>query len=407
MVGNPVTVFFSYSHKDEALRDELAKHLESLRWSGEIADWHDRRILPGDEWDREIKDNLNTAQIILLLISADFIASSYCRDIEIKRAMERHEAGEARVIPIILRSCIWSSTPFSKLQALPKNARPVTDARTWLTQDDAFTDIAKGIRKAASDFHQKSRLIKLKQYEAACKEAIRQKYPFDKTSKAYLTNLEKSLGLSKEDTLPIIERLIKSHKKRVKSVQNNNIRNLQRTGIKRKSPALSKDSPQKLSPNLRVNNSESQDQRNRNYSVQCSPTVNFRDSFPGFLKKTFLLQAGVIISWLIAASFLNGALVRDLTSKLIISGSIAGIVSGLFEGLALKFSGVVTKKEEIFFKYPLVGLLAGGVGWSITGSLLGTKLMGNSNGYWIGLLFGMMTFLTTVFYFSQLRRSVN
>lgn len=99
MTGAAVTVFFSYSHKDEALRDELASHLEILKWNDDITEWHDRKILPGDEWDREIKDSLASAQIILLLISADFIASRYCRDIEITRAMERHEAREACVIP--------------------------------------------------------------------------------------------------------------------------------------------------------------------------------------------------------------------------------------------------------------------------------------------------------------------
>ncbi|NJN24344.1 MAG: toll/interleukin-1 receptor domain-containing protein, partial [Acaryochloridaceae cyanobacterium RL_2_7] len=132
------TVFFSYSHKDELLRDELANHLESVKYSGDITDWHDRQILPGDEWDREIKDNLNRANIILLLISSDFIASSYCRDIEIERAVTRHEAGDAWVIPIILRHCLWSSMPFGKLQALPKNAAPVTDTQVWGTKDQVL-----------------------------------------------------------------------------------------------------------------------------------------------------------------------------------------------------------------------------------------------------------------------------
>lgn len=154
MSSRAVSVFFSYSHKDEALRNELANHLNGLKLSGAISDWHDRKILPGDEWDRQIKDNLNSAQIILLLVSSDFIASRYCQDVEITRAMERHEAGEARVIPIILRKCFWHITPFGKLQALPKNGTPVVDASTWPTLDDAFYNIAEGIYKAANSFAQ-------------------------------------------------------------------------------------------------------------------------------------------------------------------------------------------------------------------------------------------------------------
>ncbi|MEO1396481.1 MAG: GUN4 domain-containing protein [Cyanobacteria bacterium J06634_5] len=152
MTSTAVTVFFSYSHKDEALRNELANHLNGLKLSGVITDWHDRKLLPGDEWDRQIKDNLNSAQIILLLVSSDFIGSRYCGDVEIKRAMERHEAGEARVIPVILRRCLWHRTPFGKLQALPKNGAPVVDVSAWPTQDDAFCDVAEGIYQAALSF---------------------------------------------------------------------------------------------------------------------------------------------------------------------------------------------------------------------------------------------------------------
>ncbi|WP_228038526.1 toll/interleukin-1 receptor domain-containing protein [Nostoc sp. LEGE 12450] len=141
-------LFFSYSHKDETLRDELAKHLTILEWEGVISSWHDRKILPGEEWDRQINDNLNTADIILLLISSDFLFSKYCRDVEVKKAIERHHAGEACVIPVILRSVDWSGAPFAKLQALPKNAEPVVSGN-WHNQDEAFTNVAKGIRAAA------------------------------------------------------------------------------------------------------------------------------------------------------------------------------------------------------------------------------------------------------------------
>lgn len=139
-------LFYSYSHKDEDLRDELETHLSMLRRQKVIANWHDRRIVAGEEWGGEIDEHLKTADIILLLVSADFLASDYCYDIELGLAMERHEAGDARVIPVIMRPCDWTGAPFGKLQALPKNARPV---KSWPSTDEAFTDVAKGIRKAA------------------------------------------------------------------------------------------------------------------------------------------------------------------------------------------------------------------------------------------------------------------
>ncbi|MEM9091136.1 MAG: GUN4 domain-containing protein [Cyanobacteria bacterium P01_F01_bin.53] len=152
MSSRAVSVFFSYSHKDEKLRNELAKHLRTLKRSGIISDWHDRKILPGDEWDHQIKEHLNAAQIILLLISSDFIDSDYCHDVEIDRAMERHQAGEARVIPVILRPCLWEITPLGKLQALPKNGTPVTDLGVWRNLDNAFLNIAQGVHAAAISF---------------------------------------------------------------------------------------------------------------------------------------------------------------------------------------------------------------------------------------------------------------
>lgn len=146
MVEEAARVFFSYSHKDEALRDELAKHLSPLKRQGLISSWHDRRLIPGSEWDRVIKAELNRADIILLLVSADFIDSEYCWDIEVERAIERHEVEEAVVVPIILRPCLWrgSSTPFSNLAALPQDGMPVT-GRHWQDLDEAFFNVVEGI----------------------------------------------------------------------------------------------------------------------------------------------------------------------------------------------------------------------------------------------------------------------
>ncbi len=140
-----VTVFYSYAHEDEKLRDELAKHLSLLKREGIIKEWHDRRIMPGDEWKNQIDHYLETAELILLLVSPDFMASDYCYDIEMQRALERHEEGAARVVPIILRPVDWAKARFAALQALPTDGRAVTD---WPNRDRAFLVIAQGIRRA-------------------------------------------------------------------------------------------------------------------------------------------------------------------------------------------------------------------------------------------------------------------
>jgi hypothetical protein len=116
MTSNAVEVFYAYSHQDETLRDELEKHLSILWRQGIISNWHDRRIGPGTEWEGQIDEHLNASRVILLLVSSDFLFSSYCYDVEMKRALERHEAGTARVIPVIIRACLWNGAPFSKLQ---------------------------------------------------------------------------------------------------------------------------------------------------------------------------------------------------------------------------------------------------------------------------------------------------
>jgi TIR domain len=139
----PVSVFYSYSHQDEDLRAELEAHLAALRRSGLIQEWHDRQILPGEDWDKEINKYLQSANLILFLISADFLSSSYISDVEVKRAIERQRAGDAVVIPIILRPVLWKVIPeFARLQALPDGARPVTE---WPSHDAAFLSVSEGI----------------------------------------------------------------------------------------------------------------------------------------------------------------------------------------------------------------------------------------------------------------------
>ena len=139
----PIKLFYSYSHKDEELRNELENHLSILKRQGVISQWHDRKIEAGNNWAAEIDTNLDQADVILLLVSSDFLASDYCYSNEMKRALERHKKAGAAVIPVILRSVDWQDAPFSNLQALPKDAKPVT---LWANRDEAYTNIARGIR---------------------------------------------------------------------------------------------------------------------------------------------------------------------------------------------------------------------------------------------------------------------
>ncbi len=139
-----VKLFFCYAREDKALRDELEQHLSLLKNQKLITIWHDREITPGSEWEKEIDTHLNSAHIILLLVSRNFLASDYCYGIEMKRAIERHEEGTARVIPIVLRPVNCEDAPFSSLQMLPTNAKPIT---RWKDRDLAYSGIAEDIRK--------------------------------------------------------------------------------------------------------------------------------------------------------------------------------------------------------------------------------------------------------------------
>jgi hypothetical protein len=147
------SAFFSYSHADEALRDQLERQLAILRRQGVIETWHDRRIPAGSEWDAAIDHHVETDDIILLLVSPDFLASDYCYDREMLRAMERHDAGEAIVIPVILRACDWHGAPFGKLQAVPKDGKPVT---LMPDRDSALLEVAQAVRAAAGSVSSKA-----------------------------------------------------------------------------------------------------------------------------------------------------------------------------------------------------------------------------------------------------------
>lgn len=141
-------LFLSYSHVDVQYKDDLSKHLAPLKRLKLIDDWFDGKIKAGKDLNAEISANLACSDIILLLVSIDYLNSYWCIEIEMEKAMERHEAGEARVIPIILRSCMWHHMPFSKLKALPLDGKAVS---TWKDRDEALVSIAEDIKVVADE----------------------------------------------------------------------------------------------------------------------------------------------------------------------------------------------------------------------------------------------------------------
>lgn len=144
-----VKLFYSYSHKDEELKNELMAHLSLLSRQGIISSWHDRMIDVGGDINKSITDELESAHIVLLLISAYFLSSDYCYDNELTMALEKHNNGSAIVIPIILHPCDWHTAPFGHLKATPTNGKAVS---TFNNQQEAFAIIAKDIRNAAENF---------------------------------------------------------------------------------------------------------------------------------------------------------------------------------------------------------------------------------------------------------------
>lgn len=136
-------IFFSYSHADESIRDRLETHLAMLKREGVIEAWHDRRIVAGSPLDPAISAEVERADLFLCLVSADSLASDYCYSKEMARALERQKAGQAHVIPVILRDCDWKSSPLGKLLAVPRDGKPVVK---FPHEDEAFLQVVEAIR---------------------------------------------------------------------------------------------------------------------------------------------------------------------------------------------------------------------------------------------------------------------
>lgn len=141
-MSKPVEIFIAYSRKDTTLLDEFRVHLKPLERAGKVQIWYDGEIEPGAVWEEAIKKHLHNSHIILLLVSANAIASDYFYDKEVSDALERHRQGKASVVPMIMRPCTWDATPLAELQAIPKNGKPVT---SWNDRDEAYSDAAKSL----------------------------------------------------------------------------------------------------------------------------------------------------------------------------------------------------------------------------------------------------------------------
>jgi hypothetical protein len=141
-------VFYSYSHKDTEFRNQIGTFLAPLRHNNKIVEWHDRKIEPGANWQNEISVQLDSAHLILLLISADFLASDYCFGVEVEKAMRRLKRGEVRIAPILLKPCLWRESPFSELQIIPRDAKSIT---SWGSFDEALNEVASEIGKLVSE----------------------------------------------------------------------------------------------------------------------------------------------------------------------------------------------------------------------------------------------------------------
>ena len=142
----PTKIFISYAHANESFKDDLVGHLKGIERLVEVDVWDDRRLEGGDLWREEIDAALQNCTIALLLVSKEFIASKFIAEVEIPELLKRHADGELRVVPIIIRPCVWEPHNYSRFQVLPKDGKPVS---TYSEENDeremAWTTIAKKV----------------------------------------------------------------------------------------------------------------------------------------------------------------------------------------------------------------------------------------------------------------------
>ena len=138
---SPWQLFYSYSHKDSDLRERLATYLAPLKQQNKIEEWYDRRIEPGQNWEKEITDRLDSANLFILLVTGDFLASDYCFGVEVERALARLKKGEVKIVPILAKPCLWQESRFSELQMVPRDTKPMTSWARWRSRRPKRTSI--------------------------------------------------------------------------------------------------------------------------------------------------------------------------------------------------------------------------------------------------------------------------
>lgn len=154
-MARPVDIMFCYAHSDDEHLQQLKNHLSPLERTGLVRFWHDRMVAPGKNYHQVNASHLNTAQLILILVSSDFLSSNYSYDVELTRALERRAHDEVEVIPIILRPCLWQVTPLGPLKALPSGDQPVIDP-AHSSADQAWLSVVKGIETVARDLQSRA-----------------------------------------------------------------------------------------------------------------------------------------------------------------------------------------------------------------------------------------------------------
>jgi formylglycine-generating enzyme required for sulfatase activity len=209
-MNEPIKVFLSYSHKDDELREELSAHLSSLAHQKLIEPWHDRNIDAGSGWASEIDQNLARAEIILLLVSSDFINSRYCYSIEMKEALARHEANEVQVIPVIIRACDWQRSPLGQLQAIPRDNQAVASNRDKYARDQPWLQVVKEIGKVAQQIRDRRIAEFTVQQQAEARESFRSTAEdlyrdggFSHTAQELLRDAWTKLGLEEAEAIEI------------------------------------------------------------------------------------------------------------------------------------------------------------------------------------------------------------
>lgn len=151
--SRPIKLYVAYAREDEELQHQLAKHLSGLRRQGYIENISPYRILPGQALEKAANQQLDSADLILFLLSADFFASDYFYHSEVQRALARDWAGTARVIPILLRPVDYLGSPFAELAPLPTDGKPITK---WQNRDEAFFDITESLRHIIESFQDRT-----------------------------------------------------------------------------------------------------------------------------------------------------------------------------------------------------------------------------------------------------------